>query len=113
MNPANTMHVRMEGEATRLFQPEYGHFIDGQWVPGETGRTIDLLNPATGRVLLRIQAGNAVDVERAVQATARAFPKWSATPPGERQRIFLEIANRLRKRLDDYAMMETLNNGKR
>ncbi len=112
MNPINDMHARIQAEAARLFQPEYGHFIEGQWVQGETGRTIDLLNPATGRVLSRVQAGSAGDVERAVEAAARAFPKWSAKPPGERQRIFLEIAHRLRKRLDDYAMMETLNNGK-
>lgn len=112
MSTASAMHSRIHGEAARLFQPEYGHFIDGQWVSGETGRTIDVLNPATGGVLSRIQSGTAADVERGVQAAARAFPKWSATPPSERQRIFLEIANRLRKRLDDYAMMETLNNGK-
>lgn len=54
MNPANATHARIEAEAARLFQPEYGHFIDGRWLPGETGRTIDVLNPATGRVLSRV-----------------------------------------------------------
>jgi len=99
-------------KAQGLIQPEYGLFIDGEWVPSATGKTIELYNPATGTVLTKIQAGGAADVEKAVQAAHRAFSSWSQSAPRERQEILLEMARRLRKRLDDYAMMETLNNGK-
>jgi aldehyde dehydrogenase len=98
--------------AGKLFQTEYGHFIGGEWMAGAGGRTIDLFNPATGEVLSRIQAGTPPDVERAVAAAAKAFPAWSATTAMERQRIMMEFANRLRRRQDDYALMESLNNGK-
>ena len=98
--------------ARTLVQDEYGHFIDGEWVAGASGRTLELLNPATGETLSRIQAGTAPDVERAVAAAARAFPAWSATSAVERQRLLMEFAARLRRRLGDYAAMETLNNGK-
>jgi aldehyde dehydrogenase len=95
-----------------LYKDSYGHFIDGQWVGGRTGKTIELRNPATGEFLSKIQAGGAEDINLAVAAAKKAFPKWAATSAQERQAIFLEIARRLRARLNDYAMLESLNNGK-
>lgn len=93
-------------------QVEYGHLIGGEWCPGASGETIELLNPATGEVLTRIQSGNARDAERAVAAAKAAFPKWSQSTPAERQELLFEIARRLKARLKEYATLETLNNGK-
>lgn len=98
--------------AARISQSKtYGHFIDGEWVEGGGG-TIALENPATRDVLAHIQAGTAVDVNRAVEAAAAAFPKWSQSAPSQRQTILRAIAQRIRDRQFDYAMMESLNNGK-
>ena len=63
-------------------------------------------------MIAHIQAGNAADVARAVEAAAAAFPAWSRSMPSQRQALFREIAQRIRDRLFDYAMMEALNNGK-
>jgi acyl-CoA reductase-like NAD-dependent aldehyde dehydrogenase len=90
----------------------YGHFINGEWVESNSGETIDLCNPATGALLARTQSGDAVDVDRAVTAAAVAFPAWSASSPIHRQFVLREIAARIVARHLDYAMMETLNNGK-
>ena len=94
------------------FKGEYGHLIAGEWVAGASGRLIEQLNPATGQVLGRIQAGNAEDAGRAVKAAAAAFPTWSRTPNSERQRILFEMARRLKERAADFARMETMGNGK-
>lgn len=90
----------------------YGHFIGGEWVESDSGQTIALENPATRQTLAHIQSGNPVDIDRAVQAAAAAFPKWSRTSAAERQRILIAIAQKLRDRLLDYAVLESLNNGK-
>jgi aldehyde dehydrogenase len=90
----------------------YGHFINGEWVESTSGETIDLYNPATGALLARTQSGDAVDVDRAVNAAHDAFPAWSASSPLHRQFLLREKAGRILKRHLDYAMMETLNNGK-
>lgn len=90
----------------------YGHFINGQWVESNSSETIDLANPATGALLARIQSGDAVDVDRAVSAADYAFAAWSVSSPLHRQFLLREIANRILARHLDYAMMETLNNGK-
>ncbi len=90
----------------------YGHFISGEWTDGASGETIEMTNPATRQVLAHIQSGNAADVDRAVEAAYAAFPAWSHTMAGHRQSVLLAIAERLRARHLDYAMMDTLNNGK-
>jgi aldehyde dehydrogenase len=105
--------VDIKSLATRLSEVKtYGHFIDGQWSDGHSGETIELFNPATRKTLAFIQSGDAVDVDRAVTAAERAFGKWSISSAGRRQEVLREIADRLRKRRLDYAMMEALNNGK-
>lgn len=53
----------------------YGHFIDNLWVEGESGKTIDSINPANGVLLTNTPQGTVGDVDRAVQAAARAFPE--------------------------------------
>ncbi|MGY4596939.1 aldehyde dehydrogenase [Bradyrhizobium sp. GM22.5] len=90
----------------------YGHFIGGRWTEGHSGKTIELTNPATRKTLAIIQSGDAVDVDHAVTAADAAFGTWSTSSAGQRQEILREIADRLRKRRLDYAVMEALNNGK-
>lgn len=93
------------------YQPEYAHYINGEWVGGESGELIDLINPATGEVLSRIHSGNSTDINRAVDAAAEAFKTFRYSTPKERQDILMEMANRLRNRIMDFALMESLNNG--
>jgi aldehyde dehydrogenase len=103
----------MKALAARLGEVKtYGHFIGGKFVEGHSGETITLFNPATSQTLAYIQSGDTVDVRRAVDAAHAARPVWSKSAPRERQQVLMAIAGRLRKRMVEFAMMETLNNGK-
>jgi acyl-CoA reductase-like NAD-dependent aldehyde dehydrogenase len=93
-------------------QTDYPQFIGGAWQASGSRKTIDVVNPATGKLLARTAAGNEADVNAAVAAARKAFESWGKTAPMERQAILLEIAARLQKRARDYALMETLNVGK-
>jgi aldehyde dehydrogenase len=106
------MAVPLAIESRKVFEEEYGHFINGRWEKGVSGKTITQFNPATGEALSRIQAGSAPDVDKAVKAARAAFPRWSRTTAQERQALLNEIAARLRRRTNDFALMESLNNGK-
>jgi len=90
----------------------YGHFIDGEWVGSADGRELDLTNPATGETLAQIAAGGPADAERAVLSAHAAFEGWSATPARERQELLFELGRRLREKTEEFALLETLNNGK-
>ena len=61
-------------ESNYGIRSEYGHLIGGEWIAGSSGKTIALLNPATGETLTRIQAGNAEDRGLAVAAADDGQP---------------------------------------
>ncbi|MGK2911797.1 MAG: aldehyde dehydrogenase family protein [Sphingobium sp.] len=94
------------------FETEHGHLIGGEWVGGATGQTIELKNPATGEFLAHIPRGDPRDAARAVDAAYQAYGSWRYSHPQQRQEMLLEIARRLEVRRHDYAMLESLNNGK-
>jgi aldehyde dehydrogenase (NAD+) len=88
--------------------------IDGKWLDG--GKTFDTINPATGEVLTQIAEGSPVDVDRAVEAARRAFEDrngpWRKMSASERGRLIWKLADLLEKNIDEFAELETLDNGK-
>ncbi|GAB2458187.1 aldehyde dehydrogenase family protein [Comamonas humi] len=87
-------------------------YIDGQWVApasGSGGR--DVINPATGEVSGHIAFGSAEDVDRAVQAAARAFPRYAAWPLARRIELLQSICAEFERRLPDMAQAITLEMG--
>lgn len=89
-------------------------FIDGKWVQSVTGRTWDVINPATGASLAQVALANAEDVDLAVTAARRAFDEgeWPRMDPLLRGRLLFRLAEGIRKSLNDLAMTDTLNIGK-
>src|SRR5712675_2093266 len=88
--------------------------IDGQWVDG--AKTFDTVNPATGEVLTQIAEGSGADVDRAVAAARRALEDrngpWRKMSASERGRLIWKLADLLEKNIDEFAELETLDNGK-
>jgi acyl-CoA reductase-like NAD-dependent aldehyde dehydrogenase len=88
---------------------ELKQFIGGEWAAG--GESFDDLDPFTGDVVARVPAGTREDARRAIDAAAEAFPGWSQTPPGERQRIFLRAADILDGRAEEVGSWLTRETG--
>jgi aldehyde dehydrogenase (NAD+) len=88
--------------------------IDGQWVDG--AKKFDTVNPATGEVLTQIAEGSNADVDRAVEAARRALEDrngpWRKMSASERGRLIWKLADLLQKNIDEFAELETLDNGK-
>ncbi len=80
---------------------ECRHFIAGEWVEADGGRTFEDLDPFSGEVVALVPAGTREDARRAVEAATEAFPAWAETPPAERQRLFLRAADVLESRRDE------------
>jgi acyl-CoA reductase-like NAD-dependent aldehyde dehydrogenase len=76
-------------------------FIGGEMVAASNGATFERANPVTGATATRAAAATVEDARRAADAAAAAFPKWSATPAGERRRVLLRAAEALGARTDD------------
>ncbi len=88
----------------------FGHFIDGAFTAPEA--PFATKNPATGAVLAEVSQGSAATVDAAVQAAARAFPKWSRTPGHARAKILYALARLVQKHSRLLAVLETMDNGK-
>ncbi|MFQ6013780.1 MAG: aldehyde dehydrogenase family protein, partial [Thermoplasmata archaeon] len=91
---------------------EYGIFIGGEWVDSTGEGQIEVTNPANGEVLAHFPQGSREDVQRAVEAAEKAFPKWKATPPAKRGEIVFQAAQVLRERKDDLGKLLTRETGK-
>jgi betaine-aldehyde dehydrogenase len=88
------------------------NFIDGQRVPAADGRTLDVVNPATGEVYLNSPLSGPEDVDRAYQAASKAFESWRDSTPSDRQRALLKFADALEARAEELVAVESENTGK-
>ncbi|BBU30592.1 aldehyde dehydrogenase [Burkholderia sp. THE68] len=89
-------------------------FIDGAWTDAESGRTMDIVNPATGAVIGALASAAASDVDRAVQAGHRAFDggAWRDMAIQQRARVLNRFADLFEADLEQFYRLETLNNGR-
>jgi phenylacetaldehyde dehydrogenase len=88
--------------------------IGGEWVAAASGESLAVINPATGEAFASVPSGGAEDVDRAAKAAHAAFtePSWSLMRPADRQRLLLKLADLLEVHADEFAELETLDNGK-
>ena len=86
--------------------------IDGKSVDALSGRTTEVVNPATGQVYASAPLSGAEDVDAAYGAAARAFEGWRDSTPAERQRALLRIADAIEARADEFVRVESENTGK-
>ena len=89
-------------------------FIDGKFIPAQSGRRFDSINPATGAVLASVAECDAADVDLAVAAARRAFNdgRWSRMAPGDRKTVMLRLADLIRANLAEMALLDSLDMGK-
>ncbi len=89
-------------------------FIDGALRPAVSGERFTTENPATGNPLAEVAAGDAADIDLAVQAARRAFEdgRWANRSPSERKDVLLRFADVLEANLEELAMLDSLEAGK-
>jgi 4-guanidinobutyraldehyde dehydrogenase / NAD-dependent aldehyde dehydrogenase len=89
-------------------------FVDGAYVDAASGETFDCINPATGRTIASVAAGDAEDIDRAVNGARAAFESgvWSRLAPKKRKRVLVRLAELVREHRDELALLETLDMGK-
>src|SRR5258705_9452245 len=88
--------------------------IDGKWVEAASGKTLTTYDPATEEPLAEVPAGEAEDIDRAVRAARAAFETgpWRRMTASERGRCIWKLADLIEKHGEEFAQLETLDNGK-
>ncbi|HWA92645.1 MAG TPA: NADP-dependent succinate-semialdehyde dehydrogenase [Rhizomicrobium sp.] len=87
-------------------------YVDGRWKAADSGKTIDVANPATGEVLGTIPNFEANETREAIAAAKRAFPAWAAKTAGERASILRRWNDLMLANADDLALIMTSEQGK-
>jgi betaine-aldehyde dehydrogenase len=88
------------------------NFIGGKAVDPAEGQTEEVVNPATGEAIAEAPLSTKPDVDAAVAAAKEAFGGWAATPPGERARALLRMADMIEERGEEIADLEAADAGK-
>jgi len=105
--------VGIDPRVSDFLEKPHQILIDGKWMNAASGKTFPTYNPATGEVLADVAEGDREDVERAVKAARKAFTgPWSRLTASERGRLIWKLADLLEAHLDEFALIETLDNGK-
>ena len=86
-------------------------FINGEFVDGLDGATIDVLDPHDGSLLAEVAQARAADVDRAVDAAAKAFEDWRHWPAEQRGRLLLRLADAVEAHAEELALLETRDTG--
>src|SRR5881398_2899040 len=95
------------GEVARI-----SHWIDGQRVEGESGRSGPVFNPALGVQTGEVDFASAEEIDRAVQAARRAFESWRTVSLSRRTELFFRIRKLFDEHREDIARFLTAEHGK-
>jgi succinate-semialdehyde dehydrogenase/glutarate-semialdehyde dehydrogenase len=87
-------------------------YIEGQWRDADDSRTLGVINPADESTLAEVAYGGRAEVDRAIEAAARAFPGWRAASVYDRARVLKEAADLIRDRAETIARTLTQEQGK-
>ena len=87
-------------------------YINGKWVDADSGKTIEVTNPATGEVLGTVPLMGAAETRRAIEAANAAWPAWARKTAKERANILRKWFNLMMENQEDLAMLMTAEQGK-
>ena len=108
----------MDQPAFRLSLPEtprdFGFFVNGAFVPAGDREVFTRNSPGHGVPVTRLPKCTRADLDGAVAAARRAFDdrRWSGLSGADRAAVLLKTAELIRRRTDEIAYWETLENGK-
>ena len=106
--------IQIDSRVSDFIEKPRKMLIDGKWVNAASGKTFPTYNPATGEVLAQIAEGDRQDIDAAVKAARKAFDSgpWPRMTSSERGRLIWKLADLLEAHTEEFATIETLDNGK-
>src|SRR5882672_10163167 len=97
---------------TTTTYPDTRLLIANEWCDAASGKTINVVNPATGKTIGKVAHAGIADLDRALAAAQSGFEKWRKTPANERAIVMRKAAGLLRERAGDIGRILTQEQGK-
>jgi succinate-semialdehyde dehydrogenase/glutarate-semialdehyde dehydrogenase len=89
-----------------------GNFVAGEWIGADSGKTIDVTNPATGEKIGVVPACGEAETNRAIAAASAAFPAFAAMPLLERVSLLWKLHDAILDNQRSLAELLTIEQGK-
>jgi phenylacetaldehyde dehydrogenase len=107
-------HISVDPAVKQYLATSRKLLIDGKLVDAVSGKSFPVYDPSTGEVMAQVAEADAADVNRAVKAARKAFDDgpWPRMSPSERGRILWKLADLIEKQTEQFATLESLDNGK-
>ncbi len=96
---------------TRVY-PNTQLYIDGEWMNARSGRTMPVVNPASGSSIGTLAFAEQADLDHALDAADKGFRTWKRISAFERSKTMRKAANLMRERIEHIAMLMTMEQGK-
>jgi len=90
---------------------EVRNYINGEWVDSK-GKIVDVVNPATGKVIGKCPISTKEEINEAVEAAKEAFHDWRRTTPLARTRILFRLKELLEENFEEVSRIQTMEHGK-
>lgn len=90
----------------------YKHYIHGQWVDSASGELMEVQNPANEEIFAMVQAGNAMDAQKALASSEKAQKVWGLLPAPERAKYLYVIIDKIKERKNQLAEILVSEQGK-
>jgi malonate-semialdehyde dehydrogenase (acetylating)/methylmalonate-semialdehyde dehydrogenase len=87
------------------------NYVDGEWLESQ-GQLVDVVNPATQKVIARVPISTKQEFDDAVAAAKAAFPDWRRTPPLARARCLFRLRELMEKNFEELSRIQTMEHGK-
>ena len=97
---------------TSTSYPDTRLLIDNEWSDAQSGKTLNVVNPATGKTIGRVAHAGKADLDRALDAAQRGFDAWRKVPADQRAALMRKAAGLLRERAADIGRILTQEQGK-
>ena len=90
----------------------YHMFINGEWIPAASGKSVEVENPSNEEVIATVPAGDEADAQTALKAAETAQPAWAALPAIERGNILNNVADNVLAHRERLAKLLVQEQGK-
>jgi len=111
---ATVSTTQIDPRVLSFIEKPHKMLINGKWVDAVSGKTFPTYDPSTGEVLAQVAEGDRADIDLAVKAARKAFDNgpWRKMTPSERGRLIWKLGDLLDEHLEEFAYLESLDNGK-
>jgi succinate-semialdehyde dehydrogenase/glutarate-semialdehyde dehydrogenase len=92
--------------------PDVLLLIDGAWCKAQSGKSIPVVNPATGEQIGTVAHAERPDLDRALEAAQKGFGIWRKTSAFDRYKMMRKAAELMRERAEKIAPLLTMEQGK-